>query len=314
MKRVQILAIFAIYALNTGHLFAAKLPSSKPLMSEKIEVRVGQDVILTTDLNLMIETVRSEYPDLSTTNLRKKAVETLINQSLMGQYLHQIQMGISSREVDKRIDAIIKSQGIKSHLQFSAILQQQGMSYEQFRTKLKQQMEQMQFMAIMRRQLLHTFDENELKAYYQTNKKKFSSNYELELAECVIAYGDDPKKSEEKAFWYIDNPNKFKHCVQKWSVSASKAQNGGIGTFRQGMLREDVQTAVFKLKKGQTTVVRSPAGFQVLKVLNKKDLGPQKFEDVKAQIQTQLESDLLNKALVKTLSDLRAKTFIQIKS
>ena len=55
-------------------------------------------------------------------------------------------------------------------------------------------------------------------------------------------------------------------------------------------------------------------GYQGLKVLKKRDLGVQKFDDVRDKIISSLESELLMKELEKTLSELKATTFIKIES
>ena len=285
------------------------------LFSEKIEVKVGSDIILTTDLDLMKKALKVSRPDVDQETLHQTALDALIDQALIEQFLQKIGYPITERDLDQRIETIRTSQGIQTQQEFHRVLEQQGLTIDQFRSQLRRQVEQMQFMAVIRRQVLHTFEETELKTFYRNNLNKFSKNIEIELGECLIRSSDkDAKAKEAKALYYEKNPKKFSSCVTKLSSAPSKEKKGFIGIFKKGMLREDVEALVFKLDEGETTIVRVSVGYQVLKVLKKRDLGVQKFDDVRDQIISSLESELLMKELEKTLSELKATTFIKIES
>lgn len=290
-------------SLLTLLLGAYETKTPKALISEKIEAKVGREIILSSDLKLMAETLsvsnKTEKPEV----LRKKALDTLIERALMRQYLEKMGFAVTDRDVEQKINAIRASNGISSNDQFRQMLAAQGISFEQFRDQIRSQMENMQFVGVMRRQASRTIDDKDLRAYYQDHKSNFEKNMEVELEECVMAFGSDPAATEKKAQEFKSNPKKFGQCQQN---------NGPIGKFQSGLLREDIEAEVFKLNPGQVAVIQQPHGLQLLKVLSKKDLGSQPFGAVKEKIREQLESSLVQKEIQKTMVDLRASTYIQI--
>jgi len=282
--------------------FEPKAPNT--LHSEKIEAKVGKEIILTSDLQLMIATLSTSKKGEKSDTLKKTALDTLIERALMRQYLEKLGFSVSDREIEQKISSIRTSNGIANNDQFRQMLALQGMSFEQLRDQIRFQMENMQFVGIMRRQASQTIDEKDLRAYYQEHKKDFKNNVEVELQECVIPIGEGGKAAAEKAAnEFRSNPKKFDQC---------KTNNSNIGTFQSGLLREDIEQEVFKLNRGQVAIIEQPAGLQLLKVLDKKDLGARSFESVKGKIRESLESTVVQKEIQRTMSDLRTSTYIQI--
>ncbi len=284
-----------------------------PSFTEKIEAKVGNEIITSTDLVLMIETIKTQNPHLDSDRLRQLAREAEIDVRLISQYLNKMNIGISDREVDQRINSIRTANNIQSEEQFKALLESQGTSFQRFKNQLKRQMEQMQFATFIRRQMTRTIEEKDLKTYYSNHAKRFSSTPEVELKECFIPYGENPELAKERAKEFEAKPKTFDRCVKTLSESPSAQNEGYLGKFqRNDSLREDIEMAVFSLNEGEVTVIQTGAGLQLFKVVKRRDLGSRSYDDVKAQIKDLLESDLAEKEMKKVLAELRASTFIQI--
>lgn len=285
------------------------------LFTEKIEARVGRQIITSTDVNLAAKQLelRAAEPK-ATATLEKTALDRLIEQALVKEYLAAIQMEVSEQEVDRRINSIRTSQGIESLDDFRRFIEAQGLSFAAFKKQVRDQMEQGQFHQVIQRQSLQTITENEMKAYYANNIQSFQKNYEVELQECLIPFGEEKTKVLKQAEVYQKNPSKFSECVEKFSRSPSRTQAGNLGKFKAGSLREEVEEAVFKLNSNQVAAVDLPGAIQLLKVVSKKDLGPRKYEDIKDELRQALEAERIRKAREKVLSELRASTFIKIES
>lgn len=296
-----------------------QVPSSQSIAkkrSEKIEARVGQEIITSTDLDLMIEAIKSDKVNdrlaMDPTALRKRALDTLIDQRLMSIYLNQLNMPVSDRDVDQRVNAIRAMNGIQTSDQFRKLLESQGMSFESFRAQVKRQMEQMQFVNLIRRQSTRTLEEKEIRTYYNDHQKEFAQSKEIELKECVLSAAKNPKLAEKLAGDYVAHPEKFNECVSSHSEGSTKEQGGLLGVFQKGMLRDDIEAQVFTLNLNEVAKIPGESGFQLLKVTKITDLPPQKFEDVKEKIKERLDNEMTQKELQKILGDLRASTFIKI--
>jgi peptidyl-prolyl cis-trans isomerase SurA len=287
-------------------------PNLSPVMTEKIEAKVGSEIILTSDVRALVSTLRGVYPNESDEVLTKRALEAHIDRALMRQHLEKVGMSVSDREVESRIQSIRATNGAATNEQFKIMLAAQGLTFEAFREQIKSQIENMQFMSAIRRQSLFTTDEASMRDYYQRNLAEFSENWEIELQECFLdteALGKDLQKTVQL---YVSQPAKFDECVTNLSISPSRESAGKIGKFQQGMLREDIQRRVFPLDKGEVTTVAQAGGVQLLKVVNKINLGPQSFETVKDKIRERLEGAAIQKEMERTMAELRATAFIKI--
>jgi parvulin-like peptidyl-prolyl isomerase len=281
--------------------------------SEKIEARVGNKIITSSDLDGMVQALKQAAQNQPQELVRKKALETLIDRSLINIYLTQLGAPIADREVDQRINAIKFQNGITSQEDFRNLLQKQGLSFEAFRDQIRSQMEYMQFVNFMRRDSNQSIEEKELRALFQQRAKDFASNYEIELQECSIPLTRDSAEVDQIISRFTTSPQKFDECVATISQSPSASASGGkIGKFKIGMLRDDIERVVFDAPKGAVVVVRQPGAVQLIKILDRVDVGPQSFESAKDRLKARLQEERLQKEIEKKLTELRNSTYIQI--
>lgn len=295
-----VLLVTLISTLNSGSSF-----------KEKIEARAGTEIVTTTDLEQMIDAMKIENPHATREELRPKALQALIDQALITQFLDKMGISVSAREIDQRINSIRASNGIQNQEQFRVLLEKQGLSFDKFRSQIKRQMETAQFYGFIRRQATRTIEEQDLKAFYQNHIEQYKSNPEVEISECVVPVKTTEAAAEKEAQEYAKDSKSFSKCLAKYN-SATTSKDGVLGKFRRGMLRDDVEVRVFSLKEGQMTVLKTHGGIQILKVLKIKNLGAQPFESVKDSIRDSLETELIQKEYQKMMSELKASTFIKI--
>jgi hypothetical protein len=288
-------------------LISANEPPKNLLQREKIEVRVGSDIIATTDVEIMIEALAPSMQDQPQSAIRSRAIEALVDQKLMGIYLQQFGFSVDS-EVERRMNTL------SANPEFKKMLEVRKMTTDKFRAQLKLQIERAQFENAMRRSLLQTTEEKDLKAYYKNNPEQFKKSFEAELSECLIGYGSDPKAALSKAEFFVNHPTKFSDCVKDLSQGSTASKGGRIGTFSWGVLPEEIEARIIHLKAGEVAMNKRPDGIQLLKVNKMKNLGPVTFEVAQERIRERLESEKLKQEFEKTLSNLRANTFIKIES
>ncbi len=282
-----------------------------PLISERIEAKVGKEIITSSDLQVMTQALGSLHQDEKPEFIKKKALETLIDRALVRIYLKNFGVEITDRDLETRIQSIKASNGIQSNEDFKSMLASQGITFDQFKDQIRAQLENMQFMNVMRRQSDRTIEDKDLREYFQKHKGDFSESKEVELQECVLSTSSNFEEAQKKASYYQKNPKLFHECI-KQSQSPSKENDGKIGQFQSGLLREDIEASVFSLKKGGVAVIPLNGAIQLLKVLDLKNKGPQSYEAVREKIRERLENEIIQKEIQRTLADLRTKTFIQI--
>lgn len=296
-------------------VFLASLlaPLEASVISEKIEARVGSQIIATSDILSLESTLRSRAaPGHDSTALRQRALDLLIEQALIREYLKKREMLVSDQDVERRIHLIRSSQGISDFEEFKRLLESQGSSLDQLRTQLREQMEAQNFIQSLKRESLQSVQDSEIESFYNANRSKFQNTYELEISECLIA-GDQPNHTQlvEK---YLNPSASFDTCVTQHSRAPSAARMGRLGKVAPGLFREDVEARLFSAAPGTVIAIPSPIGTQLLKILSKESAGPRSLAAAKNEITQILENEKLLKAKERALSELKASTFIKIES
>lgn len=299
-----------------GLIIAAINPSDNGLYTEKIEARVGSTIITSTDLRLAMVSIESQLNEpKSSKTLQSAALNSLIERTLIRQYLERVGMAVSDQEIERRINSIRVAQGAASLEDFRSMLESQGMSFESFKKQVREQMEINQFLSVIRRQTNSNIEEQELKAFFKNNPEKFSKNYEVTLKECVIPFQNrGPEQVQSEVEQYIESPSKFDKCVNDLSQSPSRLNGGSLGSFKRGMLREEVEQKVFAANQGEVVSVALPNAVQLIQVTKKEDLGSLSFESAKDEVERMLQDERIEKARDQVLSDLKAQTFIKIET
>lgn len=283
------------------------------ILSEKIEAQVGRQIITSTDVALAEEQLRSRLAEeKSSESLKKMALQQLVDQALIKEYLRSANMEVSDQDVERQLNSMRASQGIGSMEELRAYIETQGLSFASLKNQMRNQMEMGQFYQILQRQSLQSPSETDLLSYYQQNRARFDSNYEIELQECFVPANLASNTAELKKF--ESNPKIFSQCVTQISVAPSRAHGGRIGSFRRGELRADLEALVFNREKDAVISVPQAGGTQLLKIVDKKDLGPKSFEEVKEEISKLLEAERLEAARERVLTQLRATTLIKTES
>jgi peptidyl-prolyl cis-trans isomerase D len=144
------------------------------------------------------------------------------------------------------------------------------------------------------------FDPAEAKAQYDNNINLYAKGEERSAAHILIAVKPDAKEEEKAAArkkaedllaQAKANPAKFGELAKQFSQDPGSAPQGGeLGAFPRGNMVKTFDDAVFGMKVGDIAgPVQSEFGFHVIKL---NGISPQKarpFEEVKAQIESDLK-------------------------
>jgi peptidyl-prolyl cis-trans isomerase SurA len=159
--------------------------------------------------------------------------------------------------------------------------------------------------------------------YYDDHKKDFDRPEGVHLREIFVAIdpkvptaADAQRKKADDALAAIKRGDDFGEVAQKYSESENAQAGGDMGFFEKGQLSKELEDIVMKLNKGQTTdVLRTPAGFMILRVEEKHSGGVLPFES--ASVLNEIDNALFNeRAMPKIreyLTKLRETGFVEVR-
>jgi len=162
----------------------------------------------------------------------------------------------------------------------------------------------------------------EVKAYFEKNKAEFSEPESVKASHILVKV---PQDADEKA-WKdaeakikdikkkLDGGADFAKLAQEMSDDpGSKAKGGDLGFFSKGRMVPEFEAAAFALKPGEVSQpVKTPFGYHLIKVVEKKDAHEKSFDEVKDQVKQNLLNQKRREALDAMLLNLKKQYPVKI--
>lgn len=136
--------------------------------------------------------------------------------------------------------------------------------------------------------------DSNVKSFFDKNKTKYSQD-EVHAFHVLLKTEAEAKEVYTKAKAGED----FEVLAKKYSKDPSAAQNmGDLGFFTRSRMVPQFADAAFGMKAGEISQpVQTPFGFHVIKVVEKKEGKPVKFDEVKEQVREDLKNESTNELI-----------------
>jgi len=166
-----------------------------------------------------------------------------------------------------------------------------------------------------------TVPEEKIKAYYDSNPQFFKQPEKVKASHILIKV--DPKATEaekaeamkkiKKIQEQLKKGDDFAEVAKKSSEGPSAPRGGDLGYFGRGQMVGPFEDTAFSLEPGKVSdVVRSPFGYHLIKVADKKPESIMPFETVKPRIEQYLKQEEVQKEIKKYIDNLRKEAKVEI--
>ena len=300
---------------------------------EEIIARVNNQIITHSEFLHGKEELRKEAQQQDPANADKfvadrdkDVLRDLIDQQLLLEKGKDI--GITAdTEVIKRLDEMRKDMKLGSMEELEKAAQSQGISFEEFKQNLRNQIITQQVIGREVGSRL-TPSKEDIQKFYDTHKSEMEQPETIRLSEILVSTDPKPNDSTDEAqrlqtaqakakdlLAQIRKGAKFEDVAKKDSDGPTAAQGGDLGEFKRGALAKALEDRTFVMKPGEVSdVIRTKQGFVILKVAEHHDTGVPALSEVKAKIQDAIYMEKLQPALREYLTKLREDAFIDIKA
>jgi peptidyl-prolyl cis-trans isomerase SurA len=236
-------------------------------------------------------------------------------------------LGITAdTELIKKLDQMRKEMNLDSMEDLEKAAQAQGISFEDFKQNMRNQIITQQVIGREVGQRL-VIDKEEEKKFYETHQTELNQPETIKLSEILVStekkakdVTDEQQLQAAKAkaddlLEQIKKGAKFEDVAKKSSDGPSAAQGGDLGFFKRGTLAKELEDVTFALKPGDVSnVIRTRQGFVILKVIEHREAGVPPFTQVEPRIQDAVYMQKLQPALREYLTKLRDQADIDIKA
>lgn len=251
---------------------------------------------------------------------QKNVLRDRIDELLLTQKGKELNINVDS-DISKYVANLQRQSGLTDIDKFHEwVLQQSGMSYEDFINETKNQ--------IITRDVIGqevgrhiNITDKEIQDYYNAHKSDFIRDEKVYLSEILISTeGKDSAgvaAAERKAKQIAAEASKgerFGDLARDNSDAATAKDGGVLGGYKKGDLYKDIENAVWNLPKGAVTQpIKLPTGFEIFKIDDHTKAGLAPLADVKSDIENILYGPKMQPKVREYLTELRRQAFLQIR-
>ena len=313
----------------------AALPPLSPAdtVVEEIIARINNQIITRTEYVHSKDQLKQEAQQQDPANADKivaardkDVLRDLIDQQLLLEKGKDL--GITAdTEVIKRLDEMRKEMHLDSMEDLEKAAQGQGISFEDFKQNLKNQIITQQVISKEVGSRMSVSKE-ELQAFYDAHKSQMEQPEQIRLSELLVSTekkGKDPAADEaqqlaaakakaDDLLAQIRKGAAFDEVAKKNSDGPTAAQGGDLGYFKRGTLAKELEDKTFAMKPGEVSdVIQTKQGFVILKVTEHQQAGVPPLSEIEPKVQDAIYMQKLQPALRAYLQKLREDSYIDIK-
>ena len=156
----------------------------------------------------------------------------------------------------------------------------------------------------------------ELQANYTAHKDRYRQEEEVHARHLLImtqglspAQMADAKVRADSLLKAVRGGAEFVDLCRRFSQEPGASQGGGdLGFFGRGRMVKEFETAVFALKPGEVSdVVQTQFGYHIIRLEERKPAGLRSFDDVRAELRTEMAQARADSNAVRAARALRRK-------
>jgi peptidyl-prolyl cis-trans isomerase SurA len=280
------LAIFMLATCGTAFAQAARVA-----LLDRIVAIVNKEVITQFELSERVARVQKELQrrggsSVDASEIERQVLERLVVEKVQLQYARETGMRVDDLEVDRTVNRVAEGNNL-SLTEFRQRLEKDSIPFDKFREDLRTEIV---LNRLREREVIAklTVSESEIDNLLLEQSEKKETGTEYNIAHILVRVPEQARPDQvearraraEEAVRRLKEGTDFAQVAATYSDAPDALQGGGIGWRSQERLPELFVEALTGLKPGDVSgVFRSPAGFHVIKLMEKRGAGvPQLVE------------------------------------
>jgi peptidyl-prolyl cis-trans isomerase SurA len=257
------------FAASLALLLSYSLPitANGSVVVDRVVAVVNNEIITLSDLQREETQKKVEAKD------QRLLLEDMIDRRLQMAAAKAAGMDVTDKELTEALADIMKRNSLDSK-QFEAALAKEGLTLEQYKTELREQMTLSRMFNKSVRSGV-AVDEAEVRAYYERNIKNYSLPEEIRVRQIFFRVPEKAKPSEtalirEKATAAAARAKKgenFVTLVKELSEGETAALGGDLGFLQRDQAIPEIEEAARTLKPGEIAgPLQCAGGFHIIKL------------------------------------------------
>ena len=287
----------------------------------RIVATIDGDPITLIELERYAEVARKRPGGDQVANDQRALLDELVLDKIITKQVEQLGLKASEQQIDNYIESI-RSRNNLTEDQLKEVLKQQGMSWDQYRTQVRADIERANLINREIRTKVNVSPE-EVQRYYEAHIDEYGGGggkMHARLISLTVARDASEAdraavkaKAEEVRALAADGKD-FAKLVKEYSQGPAIDEGGDIGEIDPAQMQPEFAKAVSGLKAGDVSpVIVTPEGYHILKVEKHTDAGKQPLAEVSESIKEKLYKEAMEQRYDRWLNqDLRARYHVEI--
>jgi peptidyl-prolyl cis-trans isomerase SurA len=302
--------------------------SASAAVTNAIAAIVNDDIVTFYEVSRESETALREAGkqaplDAATrSRIMSAALDRLIEKKLVEQKIRELNIKVSEEELHQAIEDVRKQNNIPNLEALVSALASQGLSFNQYRSQLQEQIEKLKLVSMEVRAKIHV-SEAEMREYYNSNSSRYMEEESYRARHIFFktsdkSPADEIKRTMTTALMVLAEAKSgkdFAELAKNYSEDpAAKKDGGDLGKFKKGDMQSELGNAVMSMKPGDVSeLVYTPAGFHIIKLEERISGRMKPFEEFKSEIEETLYRKKSEERFSQWAKDLRGKASIELK-
>ena len=310
-----LLALVAVAAIG----FAQESPAPDANVNPAV-LKINDDLVYAAEISMVMQNIagqmggRDKVPDQQ--ELVQMATQRVVEQKLLAQEASRNGIQPNELRVAQMIQAIEQQAGGREAL--DASLAQMGSNHQQVMEMIRE-MDLVRSLIEQKISPSIQVSDEEVASFYAENPEMFANDAQIHArhiitaatenadAATVAAASAKAEKARERAIAGED----FAELAREMSEGPSAPKGGDLGFFTRDQMVPAFADAAFVLEPGQISeVVRSPFGFHVIKVEEKRPAGTLSLDEVSDDLRAMLVQQRIGQEVGKMVEALVDKSTI----
>ena len=251
--------------------------------------------------------------------IRREILEELINEKVAQTKIQELGIKITEGEIDSYIEDI-KTANQFTQEELIDQLKTQGLTYERFREKVKEDQERDQLINYEVKSKTIVMEDQVIK-YYQEHMEDYKTEGEVYLAG-IFLMQNDPDNDEESAelikkaeliLSRLKKGEDFSILAKEFSQGPGTEEGGDLGAFKISQIDKDMLDILEKLPEGGVSdLIKKEDNIQIIKLIKRDGGEIRPIEEVRDEIYEKLYSEGINSRYTSWLKELRENSFTKI--
>jgi peptidyl-prolyl cis-trans isomerase C/foldase protein PrsA len=274
-------------------------------------IQIDHQVLTLTQFDEFFEPLRMSYATDNGDNgnslleARSRFLLQLIEEMIILRRAEEINLHVSPQELE---EALGKIEGGYDKESLQDTFMKQAISMDTWKERVRRQL---LVEKVVHKELSEgiSVTPEEMRQYYDENRGEWSLGERVRVSQILLP----SKEQAEQILAQIKKGEDFATLAIHNSEAPESEQGGDMGYVVRGHLPESLESPIFSLKKDEVSpVVKTPYGYHIFKVVDRKPAGKPGMDDWIDTVREQVKQDKIETAYGPWLARLRSRYKINV--